>query len=198
MKYTLTLQTPGAESREIYVDELRALDFSDPCAVEVCRDGCRHSLLRSQDDVESFIHGLEIATAWEPRKGIEIATAWTPSKNNKDAAAEGKPTTHCVPSIAVLALGAAMADGESKYGKFNWRDSNVTASVFYNAMMRHLLDWNQGEDFATDSGIHHLAHLMAGCAIILDAISNDVFVDNRSKPEKGSVTRDMKNVWSNK
>jgi hypothetical protein len=100
-------------------------------------------------------------------------------ENVKNKAAANKPKTSAVPPIAIMALGAAMQNGADKYGKFNWRKTEVSASVFYDAMMRHLAAWYSGENFASDSGVHHLAHLMAGAAIILDAQHNGVFVDNR-------------------
>lgn len=99
--------------------------------------------------------------------------------NLKTRAALGKPTTFAIPPVSVLALGAAMEDGARKYGVFNWRGTGVTASVFFNAMERHLLAWRNGEDFAPDSGIHHLAHLMASAAILLDAEACGVYNDDR-------------------
>jgi hypothetical protein len=110
--------------------------------------------------------------------------------NLKTAAAVGKPKMSGVPPVALLALGAAMQNGVDKYGKFNWRTTSVTASVFYDAMLRHLLAWYAGEDFADDSEVHHLAHLMAGAAIVLDAEMTNKFNDDRNKvrpvlPEQG-------------
>lgn len=102
-------------------------------------------------------------------------------KNVKSRAAVGKPSIADVPPIGFLALGAAMSDGAGKYGRFNWRDTEVTASTFYKAMGRHLLAWYCGEEVAEDSGVHHLAHLMASCAIILDAQQHGVFTDDRDK-----------------
>jgi hypothetical protein len=101
-------------------------------------------------------------------------------KNIKTAAAIGKPQTGAIPPVAILALGAAMQNGADKYGLFNWRGTDVTATVFYEAMMRHLMAWYSGEDFAEDSGVHHLAHLMAGAAIVLDGQQSGVFRDNRA------------------
>ena len=101
--------------------------------------------------------------------------------NVKTLAAAGKPRIAAVPPIAIMAMGAAMQNGADKYGLFNWRGTAVTATVFYNAMMRHLEQWYSGEQHASDSNIHHLAHLMAGAAIILDAEMNNVFVDDRPK-----------------
>lgn len=109
-------------------------------------------------------------------------------ENNKNRVAAGKPKLFSVPPVSFLALGAAMQNGADKYGLYNWRDSEVTASVFYDAMLRHLLDWREGQDHAPDSGIHHLAHLMAGAAIIIDAQAQGVFIDDRKgNPEKAPV-----------
>ena len=113
---------------------------------------------------------------WNPFKDTDIQLK---TENKKNAVAESKPKTEAIPPVAIFALGAAMQNGSYKYGAFNWRDSAVDANVFYNAMMRHLLAWYAGENYAEDSGVHHLAHLMASCAIILDAENYGVFVDNR-------------------
>jgi hypothetical protein len=103
--------------------------------------------------------------------------------NAKTAAAVGKPQMSGIPPIALLALGAAMQDGVNKYGLTNWRDSQVSATVFYDAMMRHLLAWYSGEDCAADSHVVHLGHLMAGAAILLDAELHGCLNDNRPKGE---------------
>ena len=96
-----------------------------------------------------------------------------------------------VPPLAFYAMGAAMSDGAKKYGRFNWRATGVTASVFYDAMRRHLDDWYAGQDHATDSSIHHLAHMMAGGAIMLDAIAMEKFNDDRDN--KGPIATDSSN-----
>lgn len=88
-----------------------------------------------------------------------------------------------VPPIALYHLAKAMSDGEQKYGRFNWREKTATASVLYNAMMRHLLAWYSGEDNAVDSGVSHIGHIMANCAILLDAKLNNTLVDDRVKGE---------------
>jgi hypothetical protein len=101
--------------------------------------------------------------------------------NLKTLAAVGKPKLSDVPASALFALGAAMSNGAEKYGRYNYRATGATASVFYDAMMRHLAAWYDGEDFADDSKVHHLAHIMASCAILLDCESIGVFNDDRDK-----------------
>lgn len=117
---------------------------------------------------------------WPPLEETDGSCVKQPVDNNlKTAAAINKPRVSAVPPIAIMALGAAMQDGCNKYGLFNWRDSAVTSTVFYDAIQRHLLAWYSGEDYAPDSHVHHLAHVMAGCAILLDAKFNGVDNDDR-------------------
>jgi hypothetical protein len=114
----------------------------------------------------------------------------SPVDNNpKTLVALSKPKLSDVPPVALFALGAAMSDGASKYGRYNYRDTSATASVFYDAIQRHLVDWYNGEDFAHDSNVNHLGHIMASCAILLDAELNGSFVDDRDKRHPESIAR---------
>jgi hypothetical protein len=117
------------------------------------------------------------------------------TENKKYAAAAKKPTLEYVPRIALYALGAAMADGAYKYGKFNWRETDVNVDIFIEAMQRHLAAYAEGEDYATDSGIHHLAHVMAGAAIVLDGIYMGVLTDTRLYTGKSPVDEEAEKVY---
>jgi len=117
-----------------------------------------------------------------------------PDKNLKTIAAAGKPKLSDVPPVSLFALGAAMSNGAEKYGRFNWRNTGSTSSVFYDAMMRHIADWYNGEDFAHDSHVHHLGHIMASCAILLDSELNGSLNDDRA--DKPSVARNP--TWMEK
>lgn len=108
-----------------------------------------------------------------------------PDNNPKTAIGLAKPPLNFVPPVALIHLGLAMENGGTKYGPMNWRDAEISASVYYDAAMRHLLSWWDGEDRASDSGVHHLSHAMACCAIALDAIEQGKFNDNR--PTAGTV-----------
>lgn len=101
----------------------------------------------------------------EVREGVQ-----TPLDGNpKTVFGLRKPSMSVVPPVALMHLMLAMGDGAKKYGKLNWRLNAVTASVYYDAAMRHLMAWYDGEDTAPDSGIHHLGHAMACLAILVDA-----------------------------
>jgi hypothetical protein len=90
-----------------------------------------------------------------------------------------KPGISSIPPVALLHCGGGMDNGAEKYGLTNWREHEVSASVYYNAAFRHLAAWWDGEQTASDSGVHHLGHVMACCAILLDAEHMDQLNDDR-------------------
>lgn len=102
-----------------------------------------------------------------------------PDNNPKTAIGVSKVPLHFIPPVALVHLGLAMEDGGSKYGLMNWREFTVSSSVYYDAIFRHLMAWWDGEDAAPDSGVHHLGHVMACCAIILDAAETTRLNDDR-------------------
>ncbi len=101
--------------------------------------------------------------------------------NPKTRAGAMKPSFHAIPPAALMALGMVMALGEKKYGLFNWREFPVTASTYLDAAERHLLEFRDGETFDRESRVTQLAHVMACCAIVIDAMANGVITDDRTK-----------------
>ena len=90
-----------------------------------------------------------------------------------------KPSISCVPPVAIFAMGQVMQSGADKYGAFNWRSRKVNASVYYNAIQRHLMAWWDGQENDPDTAASHLGHAMAGAALILDGQSLGVLNDDR-------------------
>lgn len=90
-----------------------------------------------------------------------------------------KPGLQAVPPVALLEVGRVMANGASKYGLMNWRALPVSSSVYYDAAMRHLMAWWDGQDIDIESGLPHLAHVAANMCILLDAASGPWLVDDR-------------------
>lgn len=99
--------------------------------------------------------------------------------NPKDAIGSMEPGLGVVPSTALFELAHAHADGAMKYGAHNWRAAGVRASIYRDAIDRHLTAWWEGEDRASDSGALHLAHVMACCAILIDAEACGKLADDR-------------------
>ena len=118
-----------------------------------------------------------------PQAGASTHTrsARLPDDNPKTIYGVAKPSLSAIPPSALIHLGQAMAEGERKYGLFNYRDQRVTASTYYNAAMRHLLEYWDGENVDI-SGCHPLAHVMACCAIILDTTLHQSLNDDRGPP----------------
>lgn len=105
-----------------------------------------------------------------------------PDDNPKTAFGVAKVPLHLVPPIAIANISLAFDNGAKKYGPFNWREKTISSTVYYAAAMRHLMAWFDGEDLAPDSGVHHLAHVMACCAMVLDSQSTGKLNDNRPTP----------------
>lgn len=110
-----------------------------------------------------------------------------PDSNPKTRYGIRKVPLHLVPPVAVAQMACAFRDGGAKYGPYNFRDEKVSASVYYAAALRHLTAWWDGEDLASDSGEHHLAHAMACMAIVLDGQGSEFLNDDR--PTKGSMAK---------
>ena len=110
-----------------------------------------------------------------------------PDDNPKTRFGVAKPSVTLIPGPALIHCALAFRDGATKYGPANWRVDPVTASTYTDAAFRHLLDYWDGEDRASDSGVLHLAHAMACLAILIDAQEQGTLKDDR--PTKGTPPR---------
>lgn len=110
--------------------------------------------------------------------------------NPKDRIGAAKVDLTLIPVSAKVALATALQDGGDglygKYGAYNWRKEPVLARTYLAACERHTDAYREGETLAPDSRIKHLAHAMACLAILIDAESQGMLVDDRpinGKPE---------------
>lgn len=103
----------------------------------------------------------------------------TPAENPKTGAGRLKPEPHLVSPIAMLWVNAALENGAIKYGPYNWRDAAIPVNTYVSAMKRHLDEFATGVDKASDSQVPHLAHIAAGCIILLDAFHAGTVIDDR-------------------
>jgi hypothetical protein len=83
---------------------------------------------------------------------------------------EGKPRVDLIPVLSLIELGKVMDYGSKKYGQHNWSKhagrwdwTQLTASA-----LRHLYAWMMGEDNDKESGLNHLAHVLANITMLLD------------------------------
>ena len=110
-----------------------------------------------------------------------MAAQGYPDDNPKTVRGEAKPKLSDTPTIGIRDMGRVFSMGAKKYGRFNWREHAVSSTVYYDAAMRHLMAWFDGEDLDPESGIHHLAHVMACMNILLDAREHGKLNDNRQE-----------------
>lgn len=115
--------------------------------------------------------------------------------NPKDLVGAKKAPLTLVPPSAIIAIAEAMGNGAVKYGPFNWRDQPIQVRTYVEAALRHLYAYLDGQWAAEDTGISHLAHAMAGLAILYDATSLGAIDDNRSMGNAaGELRRQDKSV----
>jgi|TARA_R110000744_G_scaffold86687_4_gene169530 hypothetical protein len=112
------------------------------------------------------------------------------TKNAKFKHGRAKQSYSSVPASALTAMAEVMDGGAKKYGAYNWRDTGVDATTYFDATMRHLIAWyHQGEDADCESRCHPLAHVMACCSIVLDTFNEGKLHDNRptsAQPKQSS------------
>ena len=72
-----------------------------------------------------------------------------------------------------------MFEGARKYGRFNYRVAGVLSSVYYDAAMRHLMDWYEGEDIDPKSGLNHITKAIATLVVLRDATIQGMLEDDR-------------------
>lgn len=102
--------------------------------------------------------------------------------NPKELAGSRKPRTWSVmPRWVVLLVGQVMTVGANKYGAFNYRESSIAASTYQDAMERHLQLWFDGEDNDPETGVSHLASVIASASLLMDAQATGMLSDDRQK-----------------
>ncbi len=152
-------RTWGVTAGKVY--RVLRIHDGDPPNVEILNDRGEPSL-------------FDVAWGLSPQE----APAVKPS-NPKDVIGSTKPPLHNVPCGPLYQIGAAMLSGACKYGSHNWRSIGVRSDVYYDAMLRHVMSWWEGETLDPESGAPHLAHVAACCIILLDAEAAGKLTDNR-------------------
>ncbi len=100
--------------------------------------------------------------------------------NPKTRMGNAKLPFHLLPVPAMIEQSLAHADGGFKYMPNNWHDEPISVSVYAGAILRHLIHFLMGENRADDSQVHHLGHIMACCAMVIDSQARGTLNDNRA------------------
>ena len=99
--------------------------------------------------------------------------------NPKDAIGSSKLPIHLWPNTATAMGCIGMLNGMLKYGRSNFRNSGIRASIYVDAAKRHIDAWFEGEEVDPDDGVPHLSAALACLAIIVDSNAAGLLTDDR-------------------
>ena len=104
-----------------------------------------------------------------------------------------KPRLSLIPKEALWEAGKAFGFGEFKYGNsFNYRDG-LEISFSIDAALRHIEDFNDGEDFDLESKAHHLGSAISNLSMAVWTYYNKPEMDDRyDKSRNSKVIRKRK------
>lgn len=100
--------------------------------------------------------------------------------NPKDIIGSNKLPLHLWPATATAIGCIAMLNGCLKYGRSNFRATDIRASIYYDAFCRHTSAWFEGEECDPEDGVPHLAAALATLAILVDAQAAGKLIDDRN------------------
>src|SRR3569832_2708438 len=98
-------------------------------------------------------------------KALSAAMLGAKPSNPKDAVGIKKAPLSTVSAPVIAELGVAMLEGARKYGRHSYRALGVRASAYYDATMRHLMQFWEGEDVDPDSGLSHITKAIASFVV---------------------------------
>ena len=99
--------------------------------------------------------------------------------NPKDAVGVKKAPLSTVSAPVLMEVGVAMLEGARKYGRHNYRTAGVRASVYYDATLRHLMEWWEGQDIDPLSGLSHITKAIASLTVLRDSMIKGNWEDDR-------------------
>lgn len=112
----------------------------------------------------------------------------TKDTNPKDAVGTRKVPLSVLPWPPLMEVGLGLMEGARKYGRHNYRAAGIRYSVYFDATLRHLAAWWEGEDIDPDSGLSHITKATAGLLVLRDAMLCGKVTDDRPpQPPQGFV-----------
>jgi hypothetical protein len=113
------------------------------------------------------------------------------SSNPKDSVGIKKAPLSTVSAPVMMEVGVAMLEGARKYGRHNYREVGVRGSVYYDATLRHLMDWWEGEDLDPDSGLSHITKAIASLTVLRDSMIRENWEDDRPPKVKSGWMKEL-------
>lgn len=112
--------------------------------------------------------------------------------NPKDVVGSSKAPMACVSAAVTAELGLAMLEGALKYGRHNYRQAPIRASVYFDALARHMRSWwDEGEDIDPDSGLSHITKAIATLTVLRDSMITGQWDDDRPPPVPPGFFREL-------
>ncbi len=126
----------------------------------------------SKDEAE------KAAALYEAKNTLETS-AGGKDTNPKDIIGVKKTPMSTLSGPVLFEMGLGMLEGARKYGRHNYRAMGVSATVYYDAAMGHLMDWFEGEDIDPDTGLSHVTKAMTALMVLRDSMLMENWVDDR-------------------
>lgn len=104
--------------------------------------------------------------------------------NPKDSVGVKKIPFSTVPAPVTAEVGLAMLEGALKYGRHNYRSVGVRTSVYYDACLRHLTAFWEGQNTDPESGLPHVVKALACLYVLRDSQLVGNVVDDRPPSHK--------------
>lgn len=99
--------------------------------------------------------------------------------NPKDAIGVRKVPMSVLSGPVMMEAALGMLEGARKYGRHNYRTIGVRASVYFDAVDRHIWDWWEGTDIDPDSGLNHISKAISSLMVLRDSMICGNWVDDR-------------------
>ena len=107
--------------------------------------------------------------------------------NPKDSIGSTKAPLSLVPAATLAYLSIGHEEGRRKYGAWNWRVAGVRASIYLDALERHIQRWKEGEEVDPQTGVPHLASALTCLSILVDARVGGTLTDDRPPSNVGAL-----------
>lgn len=132
-----------------------------------------------------------------PNRIVGLRTTTEQGTNPKDNLGLAKVPLSLIPRSAKVLMAMGLGIGAIKYGEYNWRVSKVRLRVYLEALERHADALLDGEDLDPDTGLPHIAFILATSAIIADATfgTTNGSIDDRPLPGNGGKLIQQYNNW---
>lgn len=73
---------------------------------------------------------------------------------------------HLIPKEALIGMARVLDYGAKKYAPDNWKNCD-DINRYKDALWRHMLDWQGGEECDSESKLKHLYHMMCNAAFLI-------------------------------